>query len=393
MARICAIRVLRQRRIATTGIMLGKVGLALSCGRGRHVWDVDVTEANGALLVRLVKGRFSASTYPDGTIATSSPLGLDRRLASPDIGSSDSSEGLATPPEMWIFPHSVRIIPPELSVSTASSAEFSIPVRFFIPPGDVELPDIQPFSPFSFTTETLLPHSLLTFRHITPPHPHFQVDSLIQDPQNEAEELSNVRKLFLTHRFQLGLSVPDSTLVAISQGTSDHSALHSALLHASQLMGTAHLKNNVSNEPEAEQIHLTLGALQDPGSRVPRGPVASLQAVALLSLCFFHKGNIARTQALLLTGNTLVHEHSLDTMSSLSGPATPVESGRVGFLMSPMIQAETQAVVAQLMYLDASYAIILKLPSLVVPLLRTSFKRLITRPAKEEINFVHAKSV
>jgi hypothetical protein len=60
------------------------------------------------------------------------------------------------------------------------------------------------------------------------------------------------RKLFLTRRFQLGLSVPDSTLVAISQGTSDHSVLHPALLHASQLMGTAIVKNNVSNEREAE---------------------------------------------------------------------------------------------------------------------------------------------
>lgn len=129
--------------------------------------------------------------YPDGTIATSSPLGLDRRLALPDIGSSDSSEGLATPPEMWIFPHSVRTIPPELSVSTASSAEFSIPVGS-LPLGDVELPDIQPFSPFSFPTETLRPHSLLASRHMTLPRPHFQVDSLIQDLQNEAEELYNV---------------------------------------------------------------------------------------------------------------------------------------------------------------------------------------------------------
>jgi hypothetical protein len=130
------------------------------------------------------------------------------------------------------------------------------------------------------------------------------------------------------------------------------------------------------DEREAHQLRLVLRALQSSDTGVGHRPVVRLQTVTLLSLYFFNKGDIARARDLILTGNTLVRAHDLDTM--VREPAPPADPVRVGFKLAPTtLAAETQAAVAQLVYLDLSYAVTLKLPSLIDPQLRANFKILI----------------
>jgi hypothetical protein len=127
---------------------------------------------------------------------------------------------------------------------------------------------------------------------------------------------------------------------------------------------------------EAHQLRLVLRALQSSDAGVGHRPVVRLQTVTLLSLYFFNKSDIARARDLILTGNTLVREHDLDAMAR--EPAPPTDPVRVGFKLAPTtLAAETQAAVAQLVYLDLSYAVTLKLPSLIDPQLRANFKILI----------------
>ncbi|KAF7349053.1 hypothetical protein MVEN_01427000 [Mycena venus] len=212
------------------------------------------------------------------------------------------------------------------------------------------------------------------------------------------------RDLFIAHRIQLGLSVPDATLAAIDSGTHDHDALHPALLHASQLMGymlARHLLRRACMcrpghaDREAEQMRFTFCALRkaEMGACEPR-PVATLQTLALLSLYFFNVGDIARGRELILAGNAIVREHNLDAFSDDEQRQRPTTGGCGGFNLRPTNDAgETQAAVAQLVYLDLLYAITLKLPSIIDPVLRENFRNLVSRPnAHAEINYARAKS-
>ncbi|KAJ7248261.1 hypothetical protein B0H12DRAFT_723716 [Mycena haematopus] len=235
--------------------------------------------------------------------------------------------------------------------------------------------------------------------HIT----FFEVERPTQKPETDSEELSGMRyrrRLFLGHRIQLGLSVPDATLSALEEGTPDDTVLHPALLYACQLLGymlARHLQQNRciclpgESERENEQLRLTFSALHN--HDVSPSPVAYLQTVTLLSLYFFNKGDIARARELILTGNTLVRTHDLDSMARKEA-APAAEATRTSFQVKPTTEeGETQAAVSHLVYLDLLYAITLKLPCITHPLLRENFKKLISRAnANSEINYIRAKS-
>ncbi|KAF7377857.1 hypothetical protein MSAN_00209300 [Mycena sanguinolenta] len=229
----------------------------------------------------------------------------------------------------------------------------------------------------------------------------YTVEYPTQMPETHLEELSGMRRLFLGHRIQLGLSVPDAILCALEKGTSGDTVLHSALLHACQLLGymlARHLHQSSciclpgASERENEQLRLTFNALHNRDADTAPCPVAHLQTVTLLSLYFFNKGDIARARELILTGNTLVRAHDLDSMAS--NPAPSAEATRVNFQPKPTSEeGVTQAAVSQLVYLDLLYAITLKLPCIIDPVLRENFKKLIGRPnANPEVNYMRAKS-
>ncbi|KAJ7752644.1 hypothetical protein B0H16DRAFT_788756 [Mycena metata] len=229
------------------------------------------------------------------------------------------------------------------------------------------------------------------------PSPFFEAPLPTQD---DAEDLTYIRKVFLDHRTQLGLSVQASTLEAIATGVTDD-GLHPSVLHACQLLGymlVRHLPDDTwvhtptQCDRERRQLQLTLGVLHNHCPDAAPTPLATLQTLALLSSYFFSKGDIVQAREMILASNTVVREHNLDAPDP---EATSAEPGRHGFNIAPTsTAAEIQAAVSRLVFLDLSYAITLKLPSIVDPALHDNFKALISRPnAYAETNFVRAKSV
>ncbi|KAJ7168892.1 hypothetical protein C8R46DRAFT_1092809 [Mycena filopes] len=263
------------------------------------------------------------------------------------------------------------------------------------------------------------------------PSPFFEGSAPIANPQDDTQELANIRSLFLQHATQFGLSVRTRTLDALARGVADADpnadGLHPAMLHACQLLGymlVRHLQDDtwvLLPAPcgrEAAQLALALDALQLTPTTLPtttttacpdfaaqRGPprpapspLASVQTLILLASYFFSKGDIARAREMISSGNDLVREHALDVMlmesCSPSADGMAGEPPRYGFNTAPTsCVAEVQAAVSHLVYLDVSYAITLKLPSVMDPALRENFQTLINRPNKNaEANFVRAKS-
>ncbi|KAJ7018202.1 hypothetical protein C8F04DRAFT_397664 [Mycena alexandri] len=216
------------------------------------------------------------------------------------------------------------------------------------------------------------------------------------------EELTMIRRLFLDHCTQLGLSVRQSTLEVIAKGVTND-VLDPSVLHACQVLGymlARHLQDDTwvclpgQSDREAEQLSLTLSALQRSNSDSDTMPdaIASLQTATLLSVYFFSKGDIVRAREMILTANTIVREHRLDSAAVQDPP--PGADRPYGFKITPTTDAaEAQAAVSQLVYLDLSYAITLKLPSILDPELRENFRALISHPnVNAETNFVRAKS-
>ncbi|KAJ6461019.1 hypothetical protein C8R45DRAFT_537543 [Mycena sanguinolenta] len=239
-------------------------------------------------------------------------------------------------------------------------------------------------------------------RLLADPHIHlYMAEPPTEKPNTYSEELAGMRRLFLGHRIQLGLSVLDATLAAVEEGISDDAVLHPALLYACQLLGymlARHLHQSSciclpgASDRENEQLRLTFSALQNRDLDTSPRPVVHLQTATLLSLYFFNKGDIARAREMILTGNTLVRTHDLDSTASNFAPSA--EATRVNFQAKPITEeGVTQAAVSQLLYLDLLYAITLKLPCIIDPVLRENFKKLIRRPnANPEVNYVRAKS-
>ncbi|KAJ7837812.1 hypothetical protein B0H14DRAFT_1093341 [Mycena olivaceomarginata] len=226
----------------------------------------------------------------------------------------------------------------------------------------------------------------------------FKLKILKEVPKTDSEELSGLRTLFIYHRAQLGLSVPNTTLTAIQKGTPD-ATLHPGLLHACQLLGymlarqlnqTNYFCRPGESEREAEQLKLTFDAIDCTELVVCPPPLAFVQTANLVSLYFFTKGDIARARELIVMGNTFVRTQDLDSMAD----SPSAESTRSEFQVMPTTEiAERQAAVAQLVFLDLLYAIILKIPSIIDPLLRERFKKLVDHPnVHAEINYVRAKS-
>ncbi|KAJ7684195.1 hypothetical protein DFH06DRAFT_1154989 [Mycena polygramma] len=235
--------------------------------------------------------------------------------------------------------------------------------------------------------------------------PHDRIPSLprqkshtlfeIESPNHE--ELLGIRHLFLQQRFQLGLSVPDTTLAVFAHAIHDGSALHPAVLHACQLLGYtfAHHLDHKSwccqTEAATRQVRLALHDLPHPGAGTASRPVACLQAINLLSLYHFYVGDIAQARGLICRGSRYVRDHNLDCVA-------PAETQRTTFVIAPTTEAEeTNAAVAQLVYLDIAYAVVLKLPSIIDPVLHANFKnRVLSRATcnlNTEMNSVRAKSV
>ncbi|KAJ7162701.1 hypothetical protein C8R43DRAFT_1123379 [Mycena crocata] len=216
----------------------------------------------------------------------------------------------------------------------------------------------------------------ISLQNSTPPiTPNYTAKISRPFPQAESiqsEGITRIRKLFLDHRFQLGFSVSDDTLSALSRGHIGP-ALQPAVLHACQLIGhmlARHLQSNTwlslpgHSEDESEQARLALSSLQT--------PLAHVQASTLLASYFFNKGIHVGAREILRSADKVV-------WLGLS-PATPA--------------AEAQAVLSHLVYLDVSYSLILNLPKVLDTRLYTAFKSLIQLPSPDaEINFIRAKSI
>ncbi|KAJ7195957.1 hypothetical protein GGX14DRAFT_674218 [Mycena pura] len=211
------------------------------------------------------------------------------------------------------------------------------------------------------------------------------------------------RKLFLAHRIQFGLSVPDAKLLAISQGAADEAELHPVLLHACQLVGymlarhRPHGTGEWARLPgqdahEAAQTRASLAALQPSHSGSARAPcpLVYLQTATLLSAYFFNKGDLALARTMLARADHVVHDHRLDDLAS----PHDVAGTRATFRLSPTTRTvEALAALSQLIYIDLTYAIMLGLPILVHARLHETFRKLIRVPnPNAEINFVRAKS-
>ncbi|KAJ7053869.1 hypothetical protein C8F01DRAFT_1165103 [Mycena amicta] len=217
------------------------------------------------------------------------------------------------------------------------------------------------------------------------------------------DELGEIRKLFIAHHTQLGLSVSDRLLAAIAIGDSDEDELHPVLLHACQLLGYMLARHRPvphngswlvlpgQSEREAEQTHAALAALHDT-NRAPC-PFAYLQTSALLSVYFFNKGDIVRAREMVAHAGKLIREHGL---SSYTYCETETERGtKPGFRLTPVSRAaDATAAISQIVYLDLSYAIMLNLPTLLDQQLQDKFRALVHTPNPDaEVNFVRAKSI
>ncbi|KAJ7505653.1 hypothetical protein B0H11DRAFT_1975514 [Mycena galericulata] len=227
---------------------------------------------------------------------------------------------------------------------------------------------------------------------INSPSPFFSSHS-------DKDELSKARQVFLRHRIQVGLSVADAVLAAISSG-SENDLVHPILLHACQLMGfmlTRHLQLNTwlplpgESEAEAEQRRLCLASIQL-NDLVPC-PVAFLQSYNLLAIYFVNKGDITGSRQFFANANKMALDYNLD--ADVLGAPLPPEPMDVAFKLAPTtIKAEVQAALSQLVYMDLAYGILWNLPKILDPRLYTCFKTLVTTPNfRAEINFVRAKSV
>ncbi|KAJ6529609.1 hypothetical protein B0H19DRAFT_1192909 [Mycena capillaripes] len=378
--------------------------------------------------------------YPDGIVVTLPLQKSDGNIVHIDTQSSDSGSPAPSPPS-GITPSAFSNHSSETSASSSSTES---PVNLFTPPNNVDvyeiqspsmftLPELAASSPVNYMTlaelsqardmfldntgkrdlnadiapnnteDTNMASSTDTY-HVeaqSPPHtysPFFQIEIPRQDPKDEAEELAGIRRLFLNHRTQLGLSVPDPMLEAIAYGITSDTLLHPALLHACQLMGymLANLLPNQAwlclpgrTEREAEQLCLANRGMDGPPTTRPVA-VAHLQTLTLLSLYSAIKGDIARARELLLAGNALIRTRNLDALP----PPPSTDSSQTSFKIVPTTpEAEMQAAVSQLVYLDLSYAVILKIPSLLDPVLRDNFRTLISRPNENaDTNYIRAKS-
>ncbi|KAJ7464865.1 hypothetical protein B0H11DRAFT_2284892 [Mycena galericulata] len=234
--------------------------------------------------------------------------------------------------------------------------------------------------------------------HINSPSPFVQ--ELHAIPNSHEAELFQIRKLFLCHRIQLGLSVTNNTVAAIAQGVTGD-MVHPVLLHACQLVGymlARHLQNDAwlripgQCEGEAEQTRLSLASLQH---AVTPCPIGFLQTSTLLCLYFINKGDVGRSREILAKAGKMAVQHNLDNISVYQ--QTAVEGGNVdfGFKHAPANRvAEIQAALSQVLYLDMAYIILLRLPSIIDSRLYSCFKILVANPnTRAETNFVRAKSV
>lgn len=145
-----------------------------------------------------------------------------------------------------------------------------------------------------------------------------------------------------------------------------------------------HLQHNTwlplpgQSDGEIEQIRLGLAGLEQFNLRPC--PVAFLQASNLLVLYFFNKGDFARGCEIFAKANQMALDHNLDVQ--VLEPPPLEEATHFGFKVAPTTwEAETQAALSQLVYLDVAFNIILKLPSLIDPRLYACFKTLIVRSA------------
>ncbi|KAJ7744582.1 hypothetical protein B0H16DRAFT_1857330 [Mycena metata] len=324
---------------------------------------------------------------------------------------SDSSNSTESPPERPSSNSSEEV--PSYPTNYATLSEIFHARDLFLEDTEkrgVAIPERAPTTTIALSSggeELADPHS---------PSPFYE-GGLSPESSADAEELATVRRLFLDHRTQLGLSVRQSTVDLIAKGIAND-VLEPSVLHACQLLGymlARHLQDDTwvclldQSDREAEQLSLALSALRRSNSNSntdsdsdsdsdpimpPPNPVASLQTVTLLSAYFFSKGDIVRAREMILTGNAIVREHELDSATALAQDPPPGAERPYMFKVAPTTDAaEAQAAVSQLVYLDMSYAITLKLPSILDSGLRDNFRALINHPnVNAEANFVRAKS-
>ncbi|KAJ6479955.1 hypothetical protein C8R47DRAFT_1198092 [Mycena vitilis] len=350
------------------------------------------------------KSRGKTTSHRAATTLSEDPP-LQSEIQPTSSGSSDSSAGSEFSPEpssagfLTNLDHNLQPDQPLAGKSRCfDSIANSLPVDYAIlsrTPRTRELlasPDNEnELNTSDISLSSLVDDRLPSLSRHKKSHALFEIES----PNHE--ELLGIRHLFLQQRFQLGLSVPDTTLAAFAHAIPDSSALHPAVLHACQLLGYtfAHHLDHKSwccqTEAATRQLRLALHDLHPPSAGSALRPVACLQAMNLLSLHHFYVGDIVQASELICRGSACVREHSLDCV-------VPAQTQRPTFVIGPTTDAEeTNAAVAQLVYLDIAYAVVLKLPSTIAPVLHANFKiRVLSRDTcnlNTEMNSVRAKSV
>ncbi|KAJ7736032.1 hypothetical protein DFH07DRAFT_843177 [Mycena maculata] len=370
--------------------------------------------------------------YQDGVVMSVENSSENETRSASHSTDSVSPDSARTPFDVSHTFHSTNSS--ETSVSSSGSPIYITIPADLNPPQNIDIGDIQSPSPFTivdlpsqsnYVTFADLVHARDDFLELTeraleaaepPPESEDVVlvpatdDSLdftidpqspffhIPAPSPDSDELARIRKLFLSHRIQLGLSVTDARLEALAAGETG-GVVHPVLMHACQLMGymlARHLQHNTwlrlpgQSDGEAEQTRLGMESLQQ--FALTPCPMQFLQTCTLFSLYFFNKGDIRRSREILIKANKMALDHKYDErVRELLGAD---EGKSMAFVVAPtMGEGEVLAALVQVVYLDLTYGIILKLPSVVDSRLYACFKVLVTAPnAHAEINFVRAKS-
>nr|GAT46546.1 predicted protein [Mycena chlorophos] len=228
-------------------------------------------------------------------------------------------------------------------------------------------------------------------------------------------ESTLARNLFLEHRYHYGLGVSANKFAAIANGDISGIAIHPALVHAAELLGTVQryqshpegwLSFNSQSAAEVELEALVRKALDTPDAQMD--PLTAVQTTMMLCLYSAQKEDIYVVLETLAKASKLFIEHA-DTFAAegdlcemfvpSSGFGLPGNvKQRPQLVPSPYLLSarthaeEVRAAIAQIVFMDIGCRLLLSLPSNVDPALVDRFRRLTTLHNDTTSNFLRAKS-
>ncbi|KAJ6608017.1 hypothetical protein B0H10DRAFT_2439264 [Mycena sp. CBHHK59/15] len=219
-------------------------------------------------------------------------------------------------------------------------------------------------------------------------------------PPDQATELFRMRKVFLDHGWQYGLSVTPEKWEAISRGDMSGLIVDPALVTVCQLMGyhlsthahrEAWIYSKGQTEAEGGQGVALLDLLEGITGASP-DPVTRLQAYTFLAVYWAQKDNFFASQEFLRRAGDAATQScvALDDI-----PPSNLLLDSVAWYFSPQNTAqEARAAFSHLIFVDVAGRIIFNLPSMIDPGLLSNFRRLAAVHSTDtELNFIRAKCV